>query len=113
MIKNNIQKIITEHKISKQELIWLLEHICQEKYLTLSLKTLTPDQEKLLDHCLHQITTEDKPLAYIIGWVPFLDLRINIRPPILIPRPETEEWVDRLITELSPYRNKITKIMVS
>ena len=111
MIKNNLQKFIAENKISEQELIWLLEHICQEKYLTLSTKDLTSDQENLLHHYLHQITVEHKPLAYILGWVPFLNLTINVHPPILIPRPETEEWVDRLITELSPHRDKILNIL--
>lgn len=37
------------------------------------------------------------PLAYCIGSVPFLDLRIMVESPILIPRMETEEWVADLI----------------
>lgn len=55
----------------------------------------------------------DEPLAYILGTVlvynlrrrinlslegnqPFGDLDILVRPPILIPRPETEDWTLRL-----------------
>lgn len=111
MIQNHIETIIAQNKISKQELIWLLEHICQEQNICLSTKTLTADQENLLQQYLHQISVEDKPLSYIIGWVPFLNLKINVRPPILIPRPETEEWVDQLITKLSPFHDTITKIL--
>ncbi|EEB92800.1 hypothetical protein MPER_08641 [Moniliophthora perniciosa FA553] len=29
--------------------------------------------------------------SYIIGTQPFGDLNLNVRPPVLIPRPETEE----------------------
>jgi release factor glutamine methyltransferase len=45
-----------------------------------------------------------EPLAYVIGWVPFLNLKIflgtsgAIRP--LIPRPETEWWTEKLIEHL-------------
>ncbi|KAJ2084085.1 hypothetical protein H4R24_000294 [Coemansia sp. RSA 988] len=37
-----------------------------------------------------------KPLQYIIGDQPFGNAKIGIRPPVLIPRWETEEWVLRL-----------------
>ncbi|KAI9226685.1 MAG: S-adenosyl-L-methionine-dependent methyltransferase [Piptocephalis tieghemiana] len=37
-----------------------------------------------------------KPLQYILGTQPFGDLDILTRPPTLIPRWETEEWVLRL-----------------
>ena len=54
-----------------------------------------------------------EPLAYVIGWIPFLGLKIfldnptktpgssatSIRP--LIPRPETEWWTEKLIDHLT------------
>jgi HemK-like putative methylase len=33
-----------------------------------------------------------KPLSYIVGWQPFLDAHILCEHPVLIPRPETEQW---------------------
>lgn len=33
-----------------------------------------------------------KPLQYILGNVPFAGMELLVRPPILIPRPETEQW---------------------
>jgi release factor glutamine methyltransferase len=45
-----------------------------------------------------------EPLAYVIGWIPFLGLKIylgepdTIRP--LIPRPETEWWTEKLFAHL-------------
>lgn len=38
-----------------------------------------------------------EPLQYILGEVPFMDLNLKIDPRALIPRPETEELVERLL----------------
>jgi len=41
-----------------------------------------------------------EPLAYVIGWVPFYGLRIDLDTRPLIPRPETEYWTEKLIAHL-------------
>jgi HemK-like putative methylase len=41
--------------------------------------------------------TKDEPLAYIIGWQPFLGLKIYLDSRPLIPRPETEWWTEQLL----------------
>lgn len=38
-----------------------------------------------------------EPLQYILGEMPFMDLNLKIDPRALIPRPETEELVERLL----------------
>lgn len=45
-----------------------------------------------------------EPLQYIIGEVPFLDLKLKVKQPVLIPRPETEELVSLLLTKLDKKR---------
>lgn len=54
-----------------------------------------------------EVTPEDRqrlasgePLAYVIGWVPFLGLRISLESRPLIPRPETEWWTELLVERL-------------
>ena len=42
-----------------------------------------------------------EPLAYVIGWIPFLGLRIGLDSRPLIPRPETEWWTEELCVHLS------------
>ena len=38
-----------------------------------------------------------EPIAYLVGFQPFLELNIKVTPAVLIPRPETEEMVEKTI----------------
>ncbi|KAF9454048.1 S-adenosyl-L-methionine-dependent methyltransferase [Macrolepiota fuliginosa MF-IS2] len=43
-----------------------------------------------------------EPLQYILGTQPFGPLNLLVRPPVLIPRPETEHWVIKLSETIRP-----------
>ena len=45
---------------------------------------------------------EHKPLQYILGQAWFYNLKFNVSPAVLIPRPETEELVDMILKENTP-----------
>ncbi|PIA15810.1 S-adenosyl-L-methionine-dependent methyltransferase [Coemansia reversa NRRL 1564] len=57
---------------------------------------LGPVQWAWLRQAVSDRVDRHKPLQYIIGDQPFGNAKIGIRPPVLIPRWETEEWVLRL-----------------
>lgn len=73
--------------------------------------TLTDEQNYFLNIAVHDMVEQHKPLAYVIGSVEFLGLPIQVRPPVLIPRPETEDWVGELCESCGQYDNKPLRIL--
>lgn len=67
------------------------ELLIRDKYDGDRTRDLSEDRARL---------SRGEPLAYVIGWVPFLDLRIGLASRPLIPRPETEYWTKELIEHL-------------
>ncbi|WP_423145975.1 peptide chain release factor N(5)-glutamine methyltransferase [Rubrolithibacter danxiaensis] len=79
-----------------------LEHICRvsKKQLLLAKnKNLTPMEETSIGMILDELET-GKPVQYCIGETYFYGLRFKVDPSVLIPRPETEELVDWVLTEV-------------
>lgn len=50
------------------------------------------------------------PIQYIIGEWPFRDLNLKIKPPVFIPRPETEELVELVLKSIEPISKTDLKI---
>jgi release factor glutamine methyltransferase len=93
---------------------WMLESLTGQTRSQLLLQPdylLTVQQATQLASWVDDRITRHKPLQYILGDVPFLDLTILVVPPILIPRPETEEWVAWLIEQLRPYAHQPLRIL--
>jgi release factor glutamine methyltransferase len=73
--------------VSSQDERWLLE----EKYGGEKSEAFFADLERL---------RTGEPLAYVIGHVPFLGCQIYLDSGPLIPRPETEFWVEKAIEKI-------------
>ncbi|MBX9830766.1 peptide chain release factor N(5)-glutamine methyltransferase [Candidatus Babeliales bacterium] len=85
---------------AQQEAWWLLEKLVNQSQTNLIAQGSVgwdSTREERIAGWIHQRTHDKKPLQYILGSVPFADLEILVEPPILIPRPETEEIVVWLI----------------
>jgi release factor glutamine methyltransferase len=61
---------------------------------------LSDDQLARLD-ALVERRAAGEPLAYLVGWAEFRGLRLDVSPAVLVPRPETEELVDRVLELLA------------
>ena len=81
----------------------LVKHVCDvnDTYLfTYPEKPLSEPQQVLLDEVLNR-RAEGEPVAYIVGYRDFWDLRLFVSPATLIPRPETELLVETALAKCS------------
>lgn len=60
----------------------------------------TPGQTRKLDDVLDKLKTGE-PIQYILGKTEFYGLTFGVNPSVLIPRPETEELVQWVITTMA------------
>jgi len=83
--------------LNPKEVEWLLK----EKYNGTAMPEFEADVERL---------KKGEPLAYIIGWIPFYDCKIDVSLHPMIPRPETEFWVERAVGELNALNKKTLRL---
>ena len=97
-----------------QEAWWILQAITEKNMLELLLDKnfmLTEEQQEAFDEAIIDRSERGMPLQYILGRVPFCSLAITVKPPTLIPRPETEEWAQWVITVLNLITGKRLEIL--
>jgi release factor glutamine methyltransferase len=102
-IIKQLEAVYSDAILCEQYAWWMLEAITQQtkaSLLSQSSISLTEVQKQQLNNWITQQVTEHIPLQYLLGSVPFGDCTIQVKPPILIPRPETEEWCLALIDKL-------------
>jgi release factor glutamine methyltransferase len=103
-LRNQLSTVLTPiygEAESGQMLRMLFEHFCGLSGAALVLQKndlVTKEQSDNLLEALRQLA-DQKPIQYILGHAWFCNLRLEVNPSVLIPRPETEELVDLIVSD--------------
>lgn len=82
------------------------DYLALDKNIILEEKLLLIFKKNISD-----ITLLDMPYQYLLNKINFCNIVIKLKPPILIPRVETEELIFWLMTKLIKYKNNYFQIM--
>ena len=87
---------------ARSEACWMLEELLEVSAAGLSTRLQQPLPEGIAQVYGEQIRrrASGEPLQYVIGNVDFFNVRLEIGPGVLIPRPETEELVEFVVETL-------------
>lgn len=113
-IEHRLEKIHDDPIARQQDAWWILQAVTnqsQAELLAHKTVSFTAQQYKQLEHWLGLHIDQQMPIQYILGKLPFGDLELFVERPVLIPRPETEEWTLALIEQLKPLTNKPLTIL--
>ncbi len=101
-------------KYSSIEVDLLLSHILGKSKEFIFLRP----QKKLSSYQVKKLSSlakrreKGEPIAYILGYKDFLGLRFKVNKNVLIPRPETEELVQKAIKRLKDLKLKDSKVRI-
>mgnify|MGYP006279956943 CR=1 FL=1 len=103
-----------ENNISspRMSIEWLLAEVLQIKRLDLYLqydRPLSPDELNALRPLVKRRAGHE-PLQYISGSTDFMNARIRVSPEVLIPRLETEQLVELILSEHDPSPKNVIDI---
>lgn len=98
---SELEKYYHNKDMAFQIFSFLYEYVFQEKFFLVKNDTvLSKKKVTIFRKYIHDITVFHLPIEYIVKTIPFINISINITPPVLIPRTETEYWINWLTKKL-------------
>lgn len=113
ILAHQLAPLYKDQQQQEQVAWWIVQSITGKTMAELIVVpySLTESEQKMVQHWIQEHVHHNKPLQYLCGSVPFLETTLLVEPPLLIPRPETEEWVANLCTQLESLADKKITIL--
>ena len=92
---------------------WLCEKVTGKSltFLMVTPSAFNEQHEKQIAEWVDKIVSEHHPLQYILETISFGPLTLRVEEPVLIPRPETEEWIYNVLHSLKSYKYESLSIL--
>jgi release factor glutamine methyltransferase len=113
-IEQHLSAVYADPILCRQYAWWTVEAILHKDKAALILDqtlAVTDAQKKTISDWTDKMVHEHMPIQYLLGSVPFNGVDILVKPPVLIPRPETEELTIDLINQLKKLSNQPLRIL--
>ncbi len=113
-ISDKLFILFQDERIAQMHAKWLLESLLKKNFSEIIISdyiNLIHEQEVVLQDWLNKLLIDKMPFAYVVGQTDFLGLKITVEKPILIPRQDTECWLEELIEKLNQYKLENLRIL--
>lgn len=116
LLRQEVQKKLAQSHVSNADLEanWLLEsmmNMSEVEWIKNPDSTIDPGIVDKVQSAVHR-RISGEPLAYILGEKEFYGLKFQVSKEVLIPRPETEGIVDRVLNWLNEKQLQNSKLKI-
>ena len=92
------------------EFVWRNLHgLTKLQWLNLQRENIS-DKDLVALSSIAQRLENNEPPQYIVGWAEFCDLKLAVDERVLIPRPETEELVQMILSQNDQNKHEVLDI---
>lgn len=108
-IKEQLRDYYEESEI-KSFYYLMMESVCRldKQSVLLGKDTqISPDEKQLIEKMVEDLK-KFRPIQYVLGEAEFYGLKFKVDEHVLIPRPETEELVERILKKFIVHRSPFT-----